>query len=160
MVAPLRPPSVPDGPPAELYGALADVVEVWLVRVVEDAARRRAGAVTPELAAAARTTAAAIAPGVLDRVAALLAADVDDQRGNPLAARRAAVGPANALLDAHGVPPARRDEFDERHFPDDVHALGPAAWRDVDESLHEPGLVWGAWKAATVLARRRAEGQR
>ena len=31
---------------------------------------------------------------------------------------------------------------------------------DVDPALHEPGIVWGAWKAKTILDRRRAEGHR
>jgi hypothetical protein len=44
--------------------------------------------------------------------------------------------------------------------PDDHYAIAPATWTDVDESLREPGLVWGAWKAATVLARRRSDGLR
>ncbi|HRE00718.1 MAG TPA: hypothetical protein PLV68_05430, partial [Ilumatobacteraceae bacterium] len=58
-------------------------------------------------------------------------------------------------LAAHGVPPRQRDPFAERAFPADRYGLSPAAWSDVDESLHEPGLIWGAWKAKTVLARRR-----
>jgi hypothetical protein len=41
-----------------------------------------------------------------------------------------------------------------------VYDLSPATWGDVDESLQEPGLIWGAWKAKTVLERRRAEGRR
>ena len=54
----------------------------------------------------------------------------------------------------------RRDEFEERAFPDDVYRLSPATWSDVDPSLHEPGIIWGAYKAKTVLDRRRAEGKR
>jgi hypothetical protein len=41
-----------------------------------------------------------------------------------------------------------------------VFGLGPASWTDVDPELHEPGITWGAWKAMTVLRRRRDEGLR
>jgi hypothetical protein len=151
---------VPDGPPRELLAAVAAVVEPWLERLVVATARARLRACPPELAAAAADMARREAPAVLDELAALLATDVDDQRANPLAVLRGHVAPANDLLRDAAVPVPRRDEFDARHFPDDAYGLGPATWRDVDESLHEPGLVWGAWKAATVLARRRAEGRR
>jgi hypothetical protein len=52
-----------------------------------------------------------------------------------------------------------RDEYDEKINPDDVYGIGPAHWNDIDESLTEPGIVWGAAKASTVLQRRRAEGK-
>ena len=44
-------------------------------------------------------------------------------------------------------------------MPDDVYAIGPLAWSDLGEEVHEAGITWGAWKAATVLVRRRAEGK-
>jgi hypothetical protein len=59
------------------------------------------------------------------------------------------------VLRAAGVPPVRRDEFAEHAFPDDVYDLAPASFADVDPSLHEPGLVWGAAKAHVHLSRRR-----
>jgi hypothetical protein len=59
------------------------------------------------------------------------------------------------VLRAAGVPPIVRDEFDERAFPDDVYGLIPAAFADIDASLYEPGLVWGAAKAHAHLVRRR-----
>jgi hypothetical protein len=58
------------------------------------------------------------------------------------------------LVEA-GVAPVRRDPHAERLFPDDVYDLAPAAFADLDPSVHEPGLVWGAAKAHVVLARRR-----
>ena len=36
--------------------------------------------------------------------------------------------------------------------------VGPAAFSDVDEDLHEPGLVWGAARAHVHLRRRRESG--
>jgi hypothetical protein len=50
-----------------------------------------------------------------------------------------------------------RDEFSRRSFPDDMFGLAPATWADVDPSLVEPGLEWGAWKAATIIGRRREQ---
>ena len=64
------------------------------------------------------------------------------------------------VLRTAGTPEARRDEFSRRVLPDDVYGLAPATWSDVDPALVEPGLVWSAWKAATVLDRRRREGRR
>jgi hypothetical protein len=84
----------------------------------------------------------------------LLAADVDAQRTNPLALVRAIATPhATQALRQAGVEPPRRSGFDAEHFPDDAYGLGPMTWRDIDESLHEPGILWGAIKAAAHRAR-------
>ena len=85
----------------------------------------------------------------------VLAADVDDGAGSPLAALRAAVGPMTRQLEAWGAAKPPRDEFLERQFPGDPYHLGPAAFADVHADLHEPGLVWGAARAHVHLRRRR-----
>ncbi len=85
----------------------------------------------------------------------VLRADVDTGAGSPLAALRNAVGPMTDLLDRWGAARPPRDEFLERQFPGDPYQLGPAAFSDVDEALHEPGLVWGAARAHVHLRRRR-----
>jgi hypothetical protein len=149
-----------DSPASDLYGAIAAVLERWLTVLVTRTAQHHVGDVPADLETAARVMAAAAAPRTLRRLHDLLATDVDEQRTNPLTVLRDAVAGPTAVLRSAGVPPPRRDDFDERAFPDDVYALGPATWRDVDDSLHEPGLMWGAWKAATVLRRRRSEGRR
>jgi hypothetical protein len=94
------------------------------------------------------------------RIRALLATDIDEQAGNPLAVLRSLVRHATGVLEAAGARPASRDEFAQRAFPADVYDLSPATFADVDPSLHEPGLVWGAAKAHVHLARRRREGKR
>jgi hypothetical protein len=94
------------------------------------------------------------------QVRALLAADVDEQRGTPLALLRGAVRYPTEVLAAAGVAEVVRDEFAERAFPADVYGLAPASFADLGPALHEPGLAWGAAKAHVVLARRRAEGKR
>lgn len=145
--------------------ALADAavaaLPVWVQRSIAE--RYRAwrgddppGAVTVAGQAAGR---AAIAD-VEGPLRALLAQDVDEQRGNPLAVLRGAVGHPTQVLRAAGVPPVVRDADAQRLFPDDDYDLTPGAFADIDPALHEVGLVWGAAKAHVVMSRRRAEGRR
>ena len=66
----------------------------------------------------------------------------------------AAVGPElRRLLAAAGVPPVVRDEYDEAHFPGDVYGLTPRTFTDVDPSLRDVALVWGAAKARASMIR-------
>jgi len=145
---------------AEHGRALADALEAqlapWVVRCVEGRIRDYTGApAQAEVAAAARAAGERARVEVGPEIRALLALDVDEQRVNPLAILRAAVRfPTQVLRDA-GVPPIVRDEFDERAFPDDVYGLAPASFAEVDPSLHEVGIVWGAAKAYAHLQRHR-----
>jgi hypothetical protein len=143
----------------DLVGAIARVVEPWLARIAIDTYTAHNGSATSEFRAAADGAAREGAEWVLARLRATLEVDVDVQRINPLQTLREAVRfPTGVLRDA-GVPAKVRDEFDEKINPDDVYGIGPAHWNDIDESLTEPGIVWGAAKASTVLQRRRAEGK-
>lgn len=139
---------------------LADAIEAvlpgWVVRSVERLVLAYHGRVDAEVAARAREQAARARAEVGVEVRALLRLDVDDQRDTPLAVLRRAVRyPTEVLRDA-GVPDVERDEFKARLFPDDPYDLTPSSWADVDESLTEPGLAWGAWKAMTHRARHTA----
>jgi hypothetical protein len=118
------------------------------------------GEVGPDVEAAAWDAGRRARAEVGGELRAFLALDVDEQRTNPLAILRAAVRYPTAVLRDGGVPPVQRDEFKEWAFPDDVYDLAPATWKEVDPALQEPGIVWSAWKAKTVLDRRRAEGRR
>lgn len=89
----------------------------------------------------------------------LLRTDVDEQRENPLHVLRQSSRFVTAALHEAGVPAVQRDEFDRQSMPDDIYAIGPLTWRDLSDDVHEAGITWGAWKAATVLTRRRAEGK-
>ena len=89
------------------------------------------------------------------RVRRLLAQDIDEQRTNPLSLLRDAVRYPTGVLREAGVPGESRDDFAVRAFPDDEYDLAPATWADVDPSLQDPGITWGAWKAYTHLSRRR-----
>lgn len=139
-----------------LLSAVDVVIAPWVVRSVELRWTEWSGSSLPAPVAARATEAAAAASA--DVVAALrdlLAADVDEQRMNPLAIIRRAVGYATAVLAAEGVPPVRRDADSARIFPDDVYDLSPASFREVAPALHEPGMTWGAAKAHVILVRRR-----
>ena len=144
---------------AELLVSTDRVIGGWVERCIRDRLAAAGESFEPHRAATAEAAAAARTQ-VRTELSALLEFDVDAQRTNPLAVLRRAVAHPTAVLRAAGVAPVARTEFDVRAFPDDVYGLSPATWRDVAEELHEPGLIWGAWKAKTVLDRRRAEGRR
>lgn len=146
-------------PAAELLGVAERVTPGWLRRCVV-ATAARAGVSTDPWASEIDASAIHASGRLLEQLESLLALDVDEQRTNPLSLYRDAVAAPTAMLRAHDVPAPPTDAFADRHFPDDVYRLGPATWADIDPELHEPGLVWGAWKAMTVLQRRRDEGRR
>jgi hypothetical protein len=125
---------------------LADAVEAAIPRWIE----RCVGGAADATEAIERTREA-----VMPRLRSLLAADVDDQRENPLSILRAAVSHPTDALRRAGVEARPRQAFDAEHFPGDDYGLTPMTWRDVDESLHEPGLVWGALKARAAMTRHR-----
>lgn len=89
----------------------------------------------------------------------LLGTDVDVQRTNPLHVLRMSTTLANQKLQQLHIEPPHRDEFEIAAMPHDTYALGPLTWKDLGDDVHEAGITWGAWKAATVLTRRRAEGK-
>jgi hypothetical protein len=139
-----------------LADAIEAVLPAWVVRCVGGRWLDWKGvAAGPELVDAARAAGERARSEVVPAVRELLLLDVDAQRTNPLALVRGAVSYPTEVLRAAGVPPVVRDEFDERAFPDDVYALTPASFADVDQSLHEPGFTWGAAKAHAHLVRRR-----
>lgn len=145
-------------PAADLLAVAARVTAPWLRRSIESAAG--AGGVDTgdwdDLDRVVTDTAS----DLLDALERLLATDVDEQRNNPLSLYRGAIEAPTALLRTHGVPEPHIDRFAADHFPDDPYQLGPATWNDIDDELQTPGLTWGAWKAMTVLRRRREEGLR
>src|SRR5262249_30194379 len=146
--------------PDELAAALDAAIGRWVERDVVRVLTAARGEVPPAVRDAAHAAGERARAEVGTELRALLALDVDDQRTNPLAILRAAVPYPTAVLRDAGVPPVRRDDFKVHAFPDDIYDLAPATWKDVDESLREPGLIWSAWKAKTVLDRRRREGKR
>jgi hypothetical protein len=132
---------------ARLIAVAALVVPDWIERCVA-----RFGVPVDDGAHVAARTAG---DEVSRRLGALFAQDVDAQATTPLSVLRDASRHATGVLAAAGVAPVRRDPMRVRAFPDDVYDLAPATWSDVDERLHEPGLMWGASKARAVIDRHR-----
>jgi hypothetical protein len=143
----------------EYAADLADAVEAALPVFVERAVRSRLpqgaalddDAVARQIEQAARQAHAELMP----QIRTLLMTDIDEQRTNPLAILRAGVRFPTEVLRALGVQPLPRDADAARLFPDDDYDLTPGSFADVDPSLHEPGLLWGAAKAHVHLSRRR-----
>ncbi|MGI8938690.1 MAG: hypothetical protein ACR2JF_10860 [Iamia sp.] len=145
--------------------ALADQAEAalpgWVVRAVEDRHAHSAGQpAPPEVRTQAQAAGEEAAREVGGQVRELLGRDVDEQATGPLALLRGAVRYPTAVLVAAGVAPLARDDAAVRIHPDDLYDLAPASFADIDPSLQEAGIVWGAAKAHVVLARRRREGLR
>lgn len=145
-----------EGPAETLAAAIEDALPGWVVRSVVNVATAAGREVDDSLRSAAEDAGERARADVGAAVRTLLATDIDAQRTNPLSLLRGAVRyPTAVLRDAGVAPTGHRDEFAVRAFPDDVYDLAPATWTDVDESLQEPGITWGAWKAYTHLSRRR-----
>jgi hypothetical protein len=139
-----------------LLDAVIAAVPEWVERSVADRHGQWTAAPLPddvreEARRAGVEAVAAVGPALRD----LLASDVEAQRSNPLAILRSAVRYPTAVLQAAEVPPVERDAHAEAMFPADVYDLSPASFTDLHPSVHEPGLVWGAAKAHTMLRRRR-----
>lgn len=141
---------------ARLFRCIQEVVPSWAARLVD--ARLTANGLTTSVSPDARRAALAETERLaVEGLRELLSLDAERQRTNPLAVLRSATSPLNRFLQSVGATPVERDEFDRRSFPDDLFGLAPATWIDVDPSLLEPGVEWGAWKAATIIERRRSE---
>lgn len=145
--------------PKALFDAVMDAVPRWIDRAMTSVVLDQRGEVSDSDRNAIDHAAAAVVESVRTRLARLLAEDVDAQTLNPLAVLRGSTGPATETLREMGLRGTHRDEFERASMPDDDYAIGPLTWRDLGEDVHEAGIAWGAWKAATVLSRRRDEGR-
>jgi len=139
--------------PAALFDVIAATYEAWLTRCIVERAndsidRQQIDDVVQ-----------ASSHDVLNELDAFFRTDVDEQKTNPLHILRQSTQLANDLLLKAGIQPPQRDEFESSAMPHDVFRIGPLTWRDLSEDTQEAGITWGAWKAATVLSRRRAEGK-
>jgi hypothetical protein len=92
---------------------------------------------------------------VVDELRQLFALDVEEQRATPLQIVRSAYLEPAEVLVAAGVPPVRRDEFEERSLPDDRYGLAIGNLGELgDDDLAPLLLAWGVGKATVVRARR------
>jgi hypothetical protein len=139
----------------QLADAVDAVLAAWVERCVALRAEQAGLADSPQLREAAVQAGKTATGEVSARLRALLDKDIDAQTTTPLAiVRQAVVHPTRVLREA-GVPIVARDQFSETNFPDDVYDLTPAKFADVDPSLADPGLAWGAAKAMAHLQRHR-----
>ena len=136
--------------------ALADAIDAVLPGWVRRCVEGRLTTVTPDIlrhADEAGERARREVGVALRRL--LVDTDVDEQRGNPLALLRSAVRYPTEVLHAAGAAAVERGPFERDRFPDDDYGLTPATWSDLDPSLHELGLTWGAAKAFVHKQRHR-----
>ena len=155
MAADEDPDAVLTAAGAALADALERAVPAWVERSVRDLLTAFAGQADPAALERAREAGRRAAAEVGPDLRRLLAADVDRQWVNPLALVRQAVSYPAEVLAAAGVPPVVRDDYDEAHFPDDVYGLTPRTFTDLDPSLRDVALVWGAAKARASMVRHR-----
>ena len=149
----------PDAVLAAAGAALGDrvvaAVPGWVERRVRDLLVAFHGSADPPALEQAREAGRRAAEEVEPELRRLLAADVDRQWTNPLTVVRRAVRFPTEVLAAAGVPPVVREEYDEAHFPEDVYGLTPRTFTDLDPSLGDVALVWGAAKARASMVRHR-----
>ncbi len=119
----------------------------WVERSVERVLTAYRGSVDPQVMAEARAAGEAAQADIVPRVRALLTADIDEQRTNPLSILRQAVPYPTEVLRRAGVPAVERDRFAADRFPDDDYDLTPASFADIHPSLLDAGVAWGAAKA-------------
>ncbi|MEI6198374.1 MAG: hypothetical protein WCP83_00345 [Actinomycetota bacterium] len=142
----------------DLFLAVTRAVPQWISAQVTEIASMSIDETSSEFATAVTVVVEQTLEFISKELLSLLATDVDAQQSNPLHVLRASTSFATQLLTISGVMPARRDEYEVRAMPNDVFAIGPLTWRDLGEEVHDAGISWGAWKAATILMRRREDG--
>ena len=142
-----------------LFDVVIEAVPVWMTRRIHEIVQMASSGDKDAVFARAPQIAQQTQDFVSEHLQQLLSQDVDAQRSNPLHILRRSTSCATEVLRSAQIPPVHRDEFDTSALPDDVYAIGPHTWCDLSEEVHEVGITWGAWKAATVIQRRRAEGK-
>jgi hypothetical protein len=145
--------------PRDLFMAVIHAVPSWVARRMLEIASHGGVSAGADFMEAIESVSKLTMQQISGDLLALLTTDVDQQRFNPLQVIREANVFANQSLAMLGVPVPPRDEFDTKVMPHDSYAVGPLTWKDLSEEVHDAGISWGAWKAATVLTRRRAEGK-
>ena len=142
----------------DLYQAVISAVPHWITTQVSGIASLSIDETSKEFTSALADVAEHTLRVVSQDLFVLLTTDVDAQQSNPLHVLRASTSSGTQLLQTFGAAPARRDEYEVRAMPDDIFSIGPLTWRDLGDAVHDAGISWGAWKAATILTRRRADG--
>ena len=145
---------------AVLAGLDRHLASYWAGRVVPLVEAWNGCPATPDDAARVGAAAEAAASTAIDGLRRLFGADIDEQWTTPIDVVRRSTGELSELLAGMGVAPVVRDEFEERAFPDDPYGLAPRTLADIDASLQEPALLWGAAKARLHLERHAGPSDR
>ena len=141
--------TIAEGVEAELAGwverQVARILDAWGRTDPSTRARAERAAVDAGRAATTRVGA---------ELRALFALDPSEQRATPLEIVRGAYREPTAVLEAVGIPPVARSDFDERAWPDDryglvIHDLGDLG----DTELAPLHFAWGMAKAGVLRAR-------
>jgi hypothetical protein len=143
---------------AAIVAGVEAQVPAWAQTEVErllDAWGRTSADVRARAEAESAAAGRAAAERIVAELRALFATDPLQQGATPLEIVRTAYREPTVVLEAAGVPPVVRDEFDERAWPDDVYGLVPRTLGDLgDPDLAPLHLAWGMAKAAVIRARR------
>jgi hypothetical protein len=122
------------------------LLDAWGNTPADERARAEAESAEAGQAAARR---------IVAELRALFAVKPERQRATPLEIVRTVYREPTAVLEAAGVPPVVRDEFDERAWPDDAYGLVPRTLGDLgDPDLAPLHLAWGMAIATVIRARR------
>ena len=140
---------------SDLAELIDEALAPWTIRSVRAGCERAGVPFDSRAEALAEEAGSRCRAEVGPRIRALLSSDLDEQRSTPLSLVRGAVRFPTEVLVSLGARTVDRDPFDERAFPDDVYGLAPATFADIDESLVEPGIIWGAAKAHVHRSRHR-----
>lgn len=142
---------------ADLSERLLEVLEAaighWVLQQVTMRVPATERAVGSPVLVAAERAAKEATTALVPRLEALLRADIDDQRGNPLGILRDAVGFVTAVLSDASVAAVDRDAQARSLHPDDVYDVTPGAFVDFGADAQQAGLEWGAAKAFVHLRR-------
>jgi len=133
-----------------LRDAMVKLVPQWVENVMLARVPKPETAATRNAISRVQTEAA---NETIPRLNSLLSTDIDEQRSSPLEVVRSLVPSITEELHKLDAPAIRRDPRSVELLPDDVYAVAPATFADIDDSLHPLGLAWGAAKAHVHLRR-------
>ncbi len=139
---------------ASLRDAMVQLVPEWAAKTVIARSPDPSSAASRDAADRVRSLAQTETVTELIR---LLDSDIDDQWASPLEVVRSLVPALTAELEHLDAPAVPRDPRSIELMAEDVYALTPATFADIDSSLHHLGLAWGAAKAHVHLRRHAQE---
>lgn len=140
---------------AELRGDVENAVREWVIQSVRRMleASSAGDEVVPEALDRAESAARAATAMAMRDLSALDAESAlrPGSRG-PLECMVALYPYPTRVLEEAGIPPVVRDEFEVRHFPDDVYGLRIRSFADLPggDRLTELHVRWGVAKAALL----------